>query len=128
SSKDVTMKLTPRRSLFKDQYNVSHKRISSVQEAKSGPNIHPRVRKYLTPAKRQRLSALHTRATLVRGLMSEVTLMVGQIRSRLGQQQRRKKVSPATRDRRNKASSLTILAACQTLIQKLSGDIKVILN
>ncbi|MEQ2173438.1 hypothetical protein GOODEAATRI_032141 [Goodea atripinnis] len=129
SSKDATMKLTPRRSLFKDQYNVSHKRISSVQqEAKSGPNIHPRVRKYLTPAKRQRLSALHTRATLVRGLMSEVTLMVGQIRSRLGQQQRRKKVSPAARDHRNKASSLTILVACQTLIQKLSGDIKVILN
>ncbi|MED6243782.1 hypothetical protein ATANTOWER_026837 [Ataeniobius toweri] len=77
------MKPTPRRSLFKDQ-DVSHKRISSVQqEAKSGPiNIQPRVRKYLTPAKRQRLSALRTRARLVRGLMSEVTLMVGHIRSR----------------------------------------------
>ncbi|MEQ2293728.1 hypothetical protein AMECASPLE_036409 [Ameca splendens] len=54
SSKDATLKPTPRRSLFKDQDNVSHKRISSVQqEAKSGPtDIHPRVRKYLTPAKR----------------------------------------------------------------------------
>ncbi|MED6234337.1 hypothetical protein ATANTOWER_027307, partial [Ataeniobius toweri] len=113
------------------QDNVSHKRISSVQqEAKSRPiNIHPRVRKYLTPAKRQRLSALHTRATLVRGLMNEVTLMVGQVRSRHGQQQRgRKKASPAARDHHNKASSLTLLAACQTLLQKLSGDIKVILN
>ncbi|MED6288601.1 hypothetical protein CHARACLAT_028244 [Characodon lateralis] len=95
SSKDVTLKLTLRRSLFKDQDNVSHKRISSVQhEAKSGPiNIHPRVQK--------------------------VTLMAGQVRSRHGQQQR---------DRRNKASSLTLLAACQSLLQKLSGDIKVILN
>ncbi|MEQ2297243.1 hypothetical protein AMECASPLE_032795, partial [Ameca splendens] len=83
---------------------------------------------YLTLAKRQQLSALHTRATLVRGLMSEATLMVGQIRSRPGQQQRRKNVSPATRDRRNKASSLTLLAACQNLLQKLSCDIKMILN
>ncbi|MEQ2272298.1 hypothetical protein XENORESO_018362, partial [Xenotaenia resolanae] len=72
SSKDETLKPTPRRSRFKDQDNVSHKRITSVQqEAKSGPiNIHPRVQKYLTPAKRQRLSALQTRVTLVRGLMS----------------------------------------------------------
>ncbi|MEQ2177009.1 hypothetical protein GOODEAATRI_034146, partial [Goodea atripinnis] len=81
---------------------------------------------YLTPAKRQRLSALHTRATLVRALMSEVTLMVGQIGSRPGQ--RRKKVSTAARDRRNKALSLTLLAACQILLQKQFGDIKVILN
>ncbi|MEQ2177006.1 hypothetical protein GOODEAATRI_034101, partial [Goodea atripinnis] len=66
---------------------------------------------YLTPAKRQRLSALHTRATLVRGLMSEVTLMVGQIGSRPGQQRRSKKASEAARDCRNKASSLTLLAA-----------------
>ncbi|MEQ2223663.1 hypothetical protein ILYODFUR_038936, partial [Ilyodon furcidens] len=46
SSKDETLKPTPRRSRFKDQDNVSHKRITSVQqEAKSGPiNIHPRVR------------------------------------------------------------------------------------
>ncbi|MED6243729.1 hypothetical protein ATANTOWER_025836 [Ataeniobius toweri] len=45
SSKDETLKLTPRRSLFKDQDNVLHKRISSVQqEAKSGPIKHtPRV-------------------------------------------------------------------------------------
>ncbi|MEQ2253408.1 hypothetical protein ILYODFUR_031786 [Ilyodon furcidens] len=87
SSKDVTLKPPPRRSLFKDQDNVSHKRSSVQQESKSGPiNIHPSVRKYLTPAKRQRLPALHTRATIVRGLMNEVTLMVGQVRSRPGQQ------------------------------------------
>ncbi|MED6266194.1 hypothetical protein CHARACLAT_033267, partial [Characodon lateralis] len=57
-----------------------------------------------------------------------VTLMVGQIRSRPGQQRRRKKVSTAARDRRNKTSSLTLLAACQILLQKQFADIKVILN
>ncbi|MEQ2213599.1 hypothetical protein XENOCAPTIV_017620, partial [Xenoophorus captivus] len=59
-----------RRSLFKDQDSVQHKCFSPVQqEAKSGAFI-AQIQKYLNPAKRQRLSALHTRATLVRGLMS----------------------------------------------------------
>ncbi|MEQ2177052.1 hypothetical protein GOODEAATRI_034539, partial [Goodea atripinnis] len=88
--KDATLKPPTRRSLFKDQDSVQHKRFSPVQQVvKSGAFI-AQTRKYLTPAKRQRLSALHTRATLVRGLMSEVTLMVGQIGSRPGQQPRRK--------------------------------------
>ncbi|MEQ2216978.1 hypothetical protein XENOCAPTIV_027932, partial [Xenoophorus captivus] len=126
--KDATLKIPTRRSLFKDQDSVQQKCISPVQqEAKSGDFI-AQTRKYLTPAKRQRLSALHTRATLVRALMSEVTLMVGQIRSRSTHQRRRKKVSTATRDRRNKTSSLTLLAACQILLQKQFADIKVILN
>ncbi|MEQ2204475.1 hypothetical protein XENOCAPTIV_013660 [Xenoophorus captivus] len=124
----ATLKPPTRRSLFKDQGSVSHKRISPVQqEAKSGGFI-AQTRKYLTPAKRQRLFAQHTRATLVRGLMSEVTLMVGQIRSRPGQQRCSKKASRAAWDRRNKASSLTLLAACHILLQKQFGDIKVILN
>ncbi|MEQ2190236.1 hypothetical protein GOODEAATRI_033715, partial [Goodea atripinnis] len=95
ASKDATLKPPTRRSLFKDQDSVSHKCISPVQqEAKSGGFI-AQNRKYLTPAKRQRLSALHTRATLVRGLMSEVTLMVGQIGYRPGQQRSSKKASQA---------------------------------
>ncbi|MEQ2190278.1 hypothetical protein GOODEAATRI_034154, partial [Goodea atripinnis] len=123
ASKDATLKPPTRRSLFKDQDSVQHKRISPVQqEVKSGGFIAQ------TRTKRQRLSALHTRATLVRGLMSEVTLTVGQIGSIPGQQRRSKKSSQAARNRRNKASSLTLLAAGQILLQKQFGDIKVILN
>ncbi|MED6247155.1 hypothetical protein ATANTOWER_032484 [Ataeniobius toweri] len=46
------------------QQVVQHKRINPVQqEAKSGAtNILPRPLKYLTPAKRQRLSALQSNA------------------------------------------------------------------
>ncbi|XP_047226048.1 uncharacterized protein LOC124871093 isoform X2 [Girardinichthys multiradiatus] len=125
--KDATLRPSTRRSLFKDQDSVQQKCIGPVQEAKSGGFI-AQIRKYLTPAKRQRLSVLHTRATLVRGLMSEVTLMVGQIGSRPAHQRRRKKVSTAARIRRNKVSSLTLLAAFLILLQKQFGDIKGILN
>ncbi|MEQ2269214.1 hypothetical protein XENORESO_001371, partial [Xenotaenia resolanae] len=83
---------------------------------------------YLTLRKRQRLSALYTRAKLVRRLMNEAALMVEQIPSRRGQQQRRQRVSLVICDHRNKASTLTVLAVCQTQLLKHCGDIKVITN
>ncbi|MEQ2285193.1 hypothetical protein AMECASPLE_029345 [Ameca splendens] len=75
--------------------NIQQNCTSSVQEIS-------RVRKYLTLRKRRPLSALYTRAKLVRGLMNEAALMVELISSRPGQQHRRQRVSLASRDRRIK--------------------------
>ncbi|MEQ2186431.1 hypothetical protein GOODEAATRI_028355, partial [Goodea atripinnis] len=97
--------------------NISQKGSSSVQEELKPPRTVkiPRVQKYLTPRKRRRLSALYTRAKLIRGLMNEAALMVEQIPARRGQQQRRQRASLALCDHSIKASTLTLLAACQTL-------------
>ncbi|MEQ2304639.1 hypothetical protein AMECASPLE_029213 [Ameca splendens] len=108
--------------------NIQHNCTSLVQEELKPPGTVKiqSVRKYITSRNRRRLSALYTRAKLVRSLMNEAALMVEQIPSRPGQQQRRQRVSLSLRDHRNKASTLTLLAACQTLLLKHCGDIKVI--
>ncbi|MEQ2201219.1 hypothetical protein XENOCAPTIV_009258, partial [Xenoophorus captivus] len=106
--------------------NIQQSCTSSVQEELKQPGTvkTPCVRKYLTLRKRWRLSALYTWAKLVRGLMNEAALIVEQIPARPGQQQRRQRVSLSLRDRRIKASTLTLLAACQTLLLKHCADIK----